>query len=63
MADDKTKRGKPDRIRIALGQKHERQYWCRALWITLPKLKWLVKTHGPMVANVKAAMIRRIEEA
>lgn len=29
MADDKSKRGKPDRTRINLSQAHERRYWCR----------------------------------
>lgn len=63
MADDPKKRGKPDRIRIHVNQPHERRYWCKRLEASHTYLKWLVKKVGPMVKDVKAEMIRRIEAA
>ena len=63
MSDDKTKRGKPDRIRINVHQIHELRYWLKALHATKDDLLALVNTHGPMVAAVKRAMIARIRKA
>lgn len=34
MADNLRKTGKADRSRVAIGQRHERRYWCRKLKCT-----------------------------
>lgn len=61
--DDPRKRGKDDRIRIAVSQAHERIYWCNALGITQKELRKVVGITGPMVADVKAYLINRITHA
>lgn len=63
MSDNPKKRGQPDRIRINTKQAHERVYWAKALHTTQADLRTLVAAHGPMVKDVKAAMIERIEKA
>ena len=63
MTDSKRKRGKPDRIRIAVTQKHELRYWAKALQITQGRLKNIVAITGPMVADVKAFLIDQIHNA
>lgn len=63
MSDDLTKQGKADRIRINVKQGHERIYWCKALHVTQKDLRAIVRIVGPMVADVKAYLIARIEEA
>ena len=54
MADDRTKRGKPDRIRINVHEKWEFDYWKDALGISGQQLGAAVRAVGPMVADVKA---------
>lgn len=63
MSDDTRKRGRDDRIRINIGQVFERSRWCKAFGITQTRLKEAVKAAGPMVKNVKAWLIKQIEDA
>jgi hypothetical protein len=56
MADDKTKRGAPDRIRINVSEPYELEYWTKELGVSDAKLKELVKQHGVMVADVRKAV-------
>ena len=54
MADDRTKRGKADRIRINVHEKWEFDYWKDALGISGQQLGAAVRAVGPMVKDVKA---------
>lgn len=63
MPDDKRKRGQPDRIRIAVTQRHELYAWSRALHVTPDDLTAVVKKVGPMVADVKVFLAYRILKA
>jgi hypothetical protein len=53
MADDKTKRGKPDRIRINVHEKWELDYWKDALDVSGQQLAAAVRKVGPMAKDVK----------
>lgn len=63
MGDDRTKRGKPDRIRINVGQAHERRYWCKRFGITAVRLKEAVEAAGPMTKSVRKYLIYRLENS
>lgn len=63
MPDDPRKRGKPDRIRINVNQRHELRYWAAALGVTQERLREAVRQVGPMVAAVKRYLIEQIERA
>lgn len=63
MTDNLRKRGKADRIRIAVTQRHELRHWCAALGVTQERLREAVREVGPMVADVKRYLIRQIERA
>jgi len=54
MPDDKSKRGKPDRIRINVHEKWEFDYWKKELRVSGQQLAAAVRAVGPMVKNVKA---------
>lgn len=53
MADDKSKTGKPDDLRINVNQAYEVTYWCGQLGCTEQQLRNAVAAVGPMVADVK----------
>ena len=59
MADDKSKRGKPDRIRISTGEAYELQYWKKELGVSGQQVVGAVRAVGPMVIDVKAYLKRR----
>ncbi len=63
MADDKSKRGPRDRERISIHQMYERRGWAALLGITQTRLREAVKAVGPMVKDVKAWLIERIQQA
>lgn len=63
MPDDTAKRGKHDRIRISVEQKHEIWYWSKALHVSPEDLTAIVKKVGPMAADVKLFIINRILKA
>lgn len=54
MADDRSKRGKPDRIRINVREDYEFNYWKKELDVSGQQLAAAVRKVGPMVKNVKA---------
>jgi hypothetical protein len=54
MADDKSKRGKPDRDRINIHEKYEQEHWKNALGVSGQQLAAAVRQVGPMVKDVKA---------
>jgi hypothetical protein len=59
MADDRSKRGPPDRARINVGEPHEVVYWTKELGCSEAQLRAAVKVVGPMVANVRNHLNRR----
>jgi hypothetical protein len=54
MADDKSKRGKPDRTRINVNERYEFDYWKKTLHVSGQALAAAVRAVGPMVDKVKA---------
>jgi hypothetical protein len=53
MADDKSKRGKPDRSRINVQEDYEFQYWTEELDVSGQQLAAAVRMVGPTVKDVK----------
>jgi hypothetical protein len=53
MADDLKKRGKPDRDRINVQEKWERDRWAAKLGVSWQQLIGAVRAVGPMVKDVK----------
>jgi hypothetical protein len=56
MADDKTKRGPADRLRINVNEPYELQYWTGELGVTEARLRQLVHSHGVMAADIRKAL-------
>lgn len=52
MSDDLTKRGEPDRSRIALGEEHEIRYWATKFGVSEEELRAAVDAVGSSVPNV-----------
>jgi hypothetical protein len=46
MADDKTKKGKPDRTRIAMSEPYEVQYWKKKFGVTGQGLAGAIRAVG-----------------
>jgi hypothetical protein len=63
MADDKTKRGKADRLRINLGERFEFDRWKKTLAISGQQLSAAVRKVGPMVEKVKAYLKTRSKQS
>ena len=59
MADDRSKRGPPDRTRINVGEPGEVAYWTKELGCSEAQLRAAVKAVGPMVASVRNHLNRR----
>jgi hypothetical protein len=59
MADDKSNRGNPDRLRISLNEEREINYWIKELGVSREKLIRLVRQHGDSAENIRE--IIRIE--
>jgi Protein of unknown function (DUF3606) len=53
MADDLTKRGKPDRDRVNVHEDWELRDWAKELGVTPQQLKDAEKKVGPMVKDIK----------
>jgi hypothetical protein len=51
MADDLSKRGQADRLRINVNEKYELAYWIEELGVREPQLRELVHAHGVMAAQ------------
>lgn len=56
MADDKTKRGPQDRLRINVHEDYELRYWTKALGVTEEELKELVKKHGTTAKEIRRVL-------
>jgi hypothetical protein len=56
MADDRSKKGPPDRSRINLDEEYERQYWTKALGVSELELREAVKAAGPSAEKVRALL-------
>ena len=54
MADDKTKTGQQDDIRINVNQDHELRDWSKKFGVTHDELKAAVKAVGVMAKDVEA---------
>jgi len=52
MADSKSKKGKPDRDRINVGEDYEVRYWAEKFVVTRDELKEAVRRVGPMAKDV-----------
>jgi Protein of unknown function (DUF3606) len=59
MADDRSKRGPPDRTRINVGEPHEVAYWTKEFGCSEAQLRAAVKAVGPMAASVRNHLNRR----
>lgn len=55
MADDKSKRGKPDRNKVAGGEPYEVAYFARKHKITTAQAKAIIKQYGPSRARCDTA--------
>ena len=53
MADDKTKSGGQDRLRISLSEDYEVRDWSRKFGVTPDELRAAVKAVGNMAADVE----------
>jgi hypothetical protein len=53
MADDLTKRGKPDRDRISLTEQWEVRYWCDKFDVTEAQLRDAVSQVGHIAKDVE----------
>ncbi|MEO6760302.1 MAG: DUF3606 domain-containing protein [Saprospiraceae bacterium] len=53
MADDKTKTGKADDVRINVNESYEVQYWSTKFGVTPDELRSAVEAVGPMVVDVQ----------
>jgi Protein of unknown function (DUF3606) len=58
MADDRTKRGPADRLRINVNEPYEVKYWTQELNVSADRLKELVARHGVMAADIRKALSR-----
>lgn len=56
MADDLTKKGQADRIRINVNAPHELRYWSKDLGVSKERLRELVKRHGVMASEIREAL-------
>lgn len=53
MADDKTRRGQPDRSKINMSEGYQVQYWTKHLGISREKLQQLIDKVGNSAAAVR----------
>jgi hypothetical protein len=59
MADDLSKRGQADRLRINVNEKHELAYWIEELGVSEPQLRELIHAHGTLAADVRNAIAEK----
>jgi hypothetical protein len=59
MSDDKSKRGKADRIRINVHEDYEFAYWKKALRVSGQQLAGAVRAAGPMAKDVREYLKRK----
>jgi hypothetical protein len=53
MPDDLTKKGRPDRSKIAMGEEHELKYWTKHFDVSKEELQRAVDKVGNSAAAVK----------
>ena len=53
MADDKMKRGQPDRSKINMGEDYEVKYWAKELGVTRSELQRVIDIVGNAAAAVR----------
>jgi hypothetical protein len=53
MADDRSKTGQADRLRINVNERYELDSWSEKLGVTRDRLKEAVTAVGPMAADVE----------
>jgi Protein of unknown function (DUF3606) len=53
MADDRSKRGQPDRSRINMSEDYEVRYWAKHLGISRDELQRAVDKVGPSASAVR----------
>ena len=53
MADNKTKRGQPDRSKINMAEDYEVKYWAKELGVTRDELQRVVDKVGNSAAAVR----------
>ena len=53
MADNKTKRGQPDRSKINMSEDYEVKYWAKELGVTRDELQRIVDKVGNSAAAVR----------
>jgi hypothetical protein len=58
MSDDTTTRGKQDRERININEKHDLEYWTGRLGVSEDELRDAVQRVGPMVEDVQREIKR-----
>jgi hypothetical protein len=58
MPDDLTKRGSPDRSKIAMHEEHEVRYWTKHLGISRDQLQRAVDKVGNSAAAVKKELVK-----
>ncbi len=59
MADDMSKRGQANRLRINVNEKHELAYWTEELGVSEPQLRELIHAHGALAADVRNAIAEK----
>ena len=59
MADDKTKRGRQDRAKVAGGETYEVSYVAKKFNVTQAEVKAVQKKVGPYRAKVEAELKKR----
>lgn len=63
MTEGSTRRPRPDPEQIHFHQYYERREWCKKFGINTVRLYEAVKAVGPKIKDVKAWLIKKIEEA
>ena len=58
MADDKTKTGTLDAVRINVNEDYERRYWSKKLGVTMEELVAAVDAVGPLAADVQRELAK-----
>lgn len=59
MADDKTKTGPADAMRVNTAEAYELSYWSKKFNVSTDELKAAVKAVGPMAKDVEAHLKNR----
>jgi hypothetical protein len=63
MSDDKSKRGKQDRMSINIHEDFEIRYWSKELGITPNQLKEMVQQLGNSAETIRRALKRKSKSA